>query len=58
MHEPDFWTDCAEAMEKSIEGERLIAREIAAAAWNVWRRMASLPSTVNLGFARRQPPFS
>ncbi len=27
MYEPDFWTSSAEAMELSIEGNRLIARE-------------------------------
>ena len=36
MHEPDFWTQSAEAMELSIEGERLIAREIADIVSDWW----------------------
>jgi hypothetical protein len=40
MHEPDFWTNCAEAMEMSIEGNRLIAREIAELARGLWQRCA------------------
>ncbi len=39
MHEPDFWTNCAEAMEMSIEGNRLIAQELADLAGNLWHRM-------------------
>ena len=38
MHEPDFWTNQAEAMEMSIEGNRLIAQEIADLARNLWHR--------------------
>jgi hypothetical protein len=38
MHEPDFWTNCAEAMEMSIEGDRLIVREIADALHGLLRR--------------------
>ncbi len=39
MHEPDFWTDCAEAMELSLEGQRLIAAELADAARAGWVRV-------------------
>jgi hypothetical protein len=39
MHEHDFWTGCAEAMEMSIEGNRLIAREIADAVHELSRRI-------------------
>ena len=39
MHEPDFWTGCAEAMEMSIEDNRLIVQEIAEAAGNLWKRV-------------------
>jgi hypothetical protein len=38
MHEPDFWADYANAMELSIEGNRLIAREIADALSELWHR--------------------
>ena len=38
MHEPDFWTSYAEAMEMYIEGNRLIAQEIADVARNLWHR--------------------
>jgi hypothetical protein len=37
MHEPDFWSQCAEAMELSIEGRRLIAEEAASAARELWQ---------------------
>jgi hypothetical protein len=40
MHEPDFWTQCADSMEMSIEGNRLIAREIADLVRDFWTRMA------------------
>lgn len=39
MHEPDFWTCCAEAMEMSIEGNRLIAAEIGDVISRLWRRV-------------------
>ncbi len=32
MSEPDFWTQSAEAMELTVEGNRLIAQEVAAFA--------------------------
>ena len=38
MYEPDFWTRQAEAMEMSIEGNRLIAREIADLSRSLWQR--------------------
>ena len=39
MHEPDFWSQSAEAMEQTIEGRRLIALEIADLARTLWRDM-------------------
>jgi hypothetical protein len=39
MQKPDFWTSYAEAMELSIEGNRLIAQEIVDLARNVWNRV-------------------
>jgi len=38
MYEHGYWADCAEAMELSIEGNRLIAQELAAGLRTVWRR--------------------
>lgn len=38
MYESDFWASCAEAMELSIEGNRLIGREIAAGVRGLWQR--------------------
>ena len=40
MHEADFWTQCAEAMEQSIEGRRLIANEIANLLRQAWRALS------------------
>ncbi len=37
MHEPDFWSQCADAMEQSIEGRRLIGVEVADVAGKFWR---------------------
>ena len=40
MNEPNFWTQSAEAMELTIEGNRLIAQEIADTAPVIlWHRM-------------------
>lgn len=39
MHEPDFWTQSAEAMELSIEGNRLIARELGELMRGMWRKL-------------------
>jgi hypothetical protein len=38
MYEPDFWARSAEAMELSIEGNRLIAHEIAGLVRRLWQR--------------------
>jgi hypothetical protein len=40
MHESNFWANYAESMELSIEGNRLIAREIAELARRLWQRVA------------------
>ncbi len=39
MNESDFWTKSAEAMELSIEGNRLIAQELGDLAGGLWHRM-------------------
>jgi hypothetical protein len=38
MHEPNFWSSCADAMELSVEGNRLIAREVADLVSGLWKR--------------------
>ena len=37
MQEPDYWSQCAEAMELSLEGRRLIAEEVTALAREKWQ---------------------
>ena len=37
MHESDFWTRYADSVEMSVEGNRLIAQEIADGAVKLWR---------------------
>jgi hypothetical protein len=39
MNKSDFWTSYAEAMELSIEGNRLIANEIVDLARGLWQRI-------------------
>jgi hypothetical protein len=58
MHESDFWTNCAEAMELSIEGNGLIAREIADLARELWHRMRHSLGDLLQGVAqhRHLPP--
>jgi hypothetical protein len=49
MHEPDFWTNDAEALELTIEGNRLIVREIAEFARQLWlRTMRALDGVFHL----------
>ena len=51
MREPDFWTNCADAMEMSIEGNRLIVRELAELAVDLWyglkRRIGALHRAID-----------
>ncbi len=48
MYESDFWTRSAEAMEQSLEGNRLIAREIADLTRSLWHRlMLSLDKVIH-----------
>jgi hypothetical protein len=55
MHEPDFWTNNAEALELSIEGNRLIARELAELVRDGWLRLWRLIAVAanGLGLARQ-----
>ena len=54
MYEPDFWTATAEAMELSIEGNRMIAREIADLIRNVWHRSFRSLDRVIRGLGHRR----
>lgn len=58
MHEPDFWTQCAESMEQTIEGRRLIANELADIASRIWHRMSQKLDIVVHGIGDRphRPP--
>ncbi len=50
MHEPDFWTGYADAMELSIEGNRLIAQEIGELARDLWHHvLRSFGELLHLG---------
>jgi hypothetical protein len=57
MHEPDFWTQSAEAMELTIEGNRLIAQEIAALARNLWHRVTHSLVAMLSAEHRQLPPI-
>jgi hypothetical protein len=39
MNEPDFWTSYGQAMELRVEGNRLIAQQIATWVRGLWRRV-------------------
>ncbi len=52
MHEPNFWTASAEAMEMSIEGKRLIAAKIADLLRNAWRRCVIAAGNVMDGLGK------
>jgi hypothetical protein len=58
MNEFDFWTDYAESMELSIEGNRLIASEIADLVRVLWyRTVRALDALMhNMGHHRHLPP--
>jgi hypothetical protein len=57
MHEPDFWTQSAEAMELTIEGNRLIAQEIAALVRDLWHRVGRALATQLSAQHRHLPPI-
>jgi hypothetical protein len=58
MHKSDFWTSYAEAMELSLEGNRLISREITTLIGNLWQRSVRWLDGVihGLGQHRHLPP--
>jgi hypothetical protein len=57
MHEPDFWTQTAEAMELTIEGNRLIAQEIAALVRDLWHRVGNALAAELSAEHRNLPPI-
>jgi hypothetical protein len=57
MYEPDFWTQSAEAMELTIEGNRLIAEEIAALVRDLWHRAGRALATQLSAQHRQLPPI-
>ena len=38
MHESDFWTSYGEAMQMSLQGNRVIAQELAMMAGDLWKK--------------------
>jgi hypothetical protein len=53
MREPDFWTDCAKAMELSIEGQRLIAEEVTGLIRRLWWRSTQGADSIFRGSNQR-----
>ena len=58
MFEPNFWNRNAEAVELSIEGNRLIAQEIAHLVRGLWQRSVRLLNEAVQGLGRHEhlPP--
>ena len=58
MKDPDFWSSYGEAMEMSVEGNRLIAQEVAALFRGLWRRTVhALDAAIHgVGQHRHLPP--
>jgi hypothetical protein len=54
MNEHGFWDDCAEAHRLAIEGNRLIAQEIAEGIRGLWRRVMRW---LDVGPRRHLPPI-
>jgi hypothetical protein len=57
MHEPDFWTRSAEAMELAIEGNRLIAQEITQLVRDLWHRLGRSLVAMTSAEPRHLPPI-
>jgi hypothetical protein len=57
MYEPDFWTQSAEAMELTIEGNRLIAQEIAQLVRDLWYRTGRSIAAMLSAEHRQLPPI-
>lgn len=56
MYEPDFWTQSAEALELSIEGNRLIAQEVGEIVRALWRRLEQGMVSMLTAEHRHLPP--
>jgi len=57
MHDYDYWDECADALELSIQGNRLIVREIVDAIGSVWHRLLGcLADSVAGVFRGHLPP--
>jgi hypothetical protein len=57
MYKSDFWTNYADAMELSIQGNQLIAREIAELARRLWHRaVRSFDGLIHSGGQHRHLP--
>ncbi|WP_158931481.1 hypothetical protein [Acidisphaera sp. S103] len=59
MNKPNFWTDYADALELSVEGNRLIAQEIVGLGRGLWHSVVRLLDGVvrNLGQHQHLPPI-
>jgi hypothetical protein len=57
MQEPDFWAASAEAMELTVEGNRLIAREVADMLRNLWHRLSIALTSMMASEHRHLPPI-
>jgi hypothetical protein len=57
MQEPDFWTASAETMALTIEGNRLIAREMADMLRRLWRRVGLALAVMMHSEHRHLPPI-
>jgi hypothetical protein len=57
VYEPDFWTQSAEAMEQTIEGNRLIAQEISELLRDLVRRVGSAVTGYFSAHHRHLPPI-
>ncbi len=58
MSKPDFWTDCADAMNLSIEGNRLIAHDVSLGARRLWKWIVRVVDTSVQGLGKHEhlPP--
>ncbi len=58
MKQPDFWTSYAEAMELSVEGNKLIAQEVTTLLGRLWNRvLRTLDAAINsVGQQGHLPP--
>ena len=56
MQNPDFWTQSGQAMELTIEGNRLIAQAIAERARDLWHRLGNALAGPWATESRHLPP--